>query len=499
MKKNLEFSNDNKFIAIFSFLIFVIVLFYIFSYSNDEMTVLFLLGFSSALIVLFTICVLLAIKITKIEKLLFIYIMILGVIFSFLVPPFRVTDESVHYIRIFSIIEGNFSSQQEEEVSESLNQFLELIGDFSTEFLVNDYKNDPNKIIESKDIEINEGKMIFVENAASSYSPFNYMPQIVALLICKICNTSILFSIYLGRIFACLFYSVCICYSIKIIPCKKTPLAVFALNPMLIHQVAGYSSEAVNMSLIYLILALVVSCKYSKAEKISRKRIILLAVVMLLFGFAKPPYFLFSLLVLLIPKEKFCKHSTKYILVMLPVISFLLWQLMSNSIKEIITNSEVYSITYIIQNPIQSAFLVFYNMIIRFTDMIHQGLVGVFGGGHEMPKFFVIIPVYMLIVIILENRDKYLLNIKEILWIIFLIISVIGSILLVSMFWTNKNQIIFDGLQGRYFLPIIPSFIFLINIKNQNEYHNFETKATLIQMMISIPMFISIYESYYLR
>lgn len=497
-------SESNKYILFFSFCVLLMIFYYCGIHIYDKSSIFKLLIVFVLLIAVFTLSISVAYGRNKmLEKAVLSFVIILGIFYAFIVPPLRVTDEQTHYARVYSITEGNIIAPSNgDTVTSELNTFISEVGDFTNEFTIQNYKNSVSTILNSRDIKISDYLVVYGKNA-SSYSIINYIPHIGALLICKAFHTSVLFSIYLGRIFSVLFFAFSVYISLKLLPCMKITMSIFILNPMLLHQVAGYSSESVNIALVILTLSLILNIK-NQNGKISNKNFYILLALLLMLGFAKPPYLLISFMILIIPKNKWNDHGWLKIglLLITPILAMALWQGLSGGVTNVTQRDNNYSLSYILQNPLNSTYLIAYNLLRRFNDIIYMGLIGIFGGALGIPNFFVIIPLYLLIIALIENnemseRSNYKINIVLIITIGILI----GAVLLVMMLWTEKGTIIFSGLQGRYFLPVFPLALYFINLnkKISNEYKNFSTRAILLQVTFTLIVSISVIEGYYLR
>ena len=111
---------------------------------------------------------------------------------------------------------------------------------------------------------------------------------------------------YLGPTGTLIGYLLLVAAAVWRMPVQKWTLVLVALMPMSIFLAASLSADAVSIGLSLLAIAMILRLALGQ-ELVSRRSLSWLAVVLLLLALAKPGYVLISLLVFLIPKERFSR------------------------------------------------------------------------------------------------------------------------------------------------------------------------------------------------
>ena len=207
-------------------------------------------------------------------------------------------------------------------------------------------------------------------------------------------------------------------------------------------------------------------------------------------------------LAIIIPKEKFKSKKNKIfyltIIIGIGVICNLIW-LGFGSMALLSTNTNTYAgteqngtvikVMSILSNPIMYLQKLFYTIGVKGN----QYFLSLFGGQLEWAETIrmdfipYIICGISIITAISEHDLKDKLNKYQKIIILFIIL-VITILIFTSLFiqWSENNLNYIDGVQGRYFLPILPLVLILINgIKVNSKYTTLDiTKLICISSII---------------
>ena len=342
-----------------------------------------------------------------------------------------------------------------------------------------------------------------------------FVPQAIGLTIGRLLSFNMLRTFYLGRLTNLIFYICCVYIAVRHTPNHKILLGTLATLPIYMQQAASFSYDSfVNgLSLV------TVSCFLNllhKEETISFRDIIFVTVVSILLSPAKAIYSFFFLLFWFIPKEKYGGMKKK-LLYMLMICSPAIYQIVNvfvpyipriyKNIVEALNTARVqtgvsyaaapspfsyieniktpfkepgedtFTIGELIRNP-QQTFMLFYRTV-RYG--IKNWFYGAFG--RSLSGETLILPTYLVhallgtVIVIALRQEKY----TESLWIKIVFIGmcvVIGLSIMVGMLltWTETQQeivedyggMIIQGIQGRYFAPLLP-FVFPV-LNNKKVY-----------------------------
>ena len=399
----------------------------------------------------------------KIEKIFLISTLVIGIGYIILLPPMMVPDETRHYFRSYEISKGFIMLQYNNNGNRGNYLPIELrdIGK-----PISSYSEIKNKF----NIKINDNgeKVLFTPPA---YSPFSYFPQSIGMLLARLINIQSYGEIYIAKLFALLFFVISIYFSIKHIPVKKITLYFICFFPMVLHQVASLSADSVLITSSFAFLSYVLYLKYSKESIISIKESIILFLLFLLVAMSKSFYVFLFLTVFSIPKEKFKynKYLVIFIILFTIGIIYLLWSI---NISKAISNIKNINLNknYILTNPI--GYLgIFINTIIIKTNFYISSLIGRYLVWLNLTisnfAYYSILILFLLL-IITDYDEKIKVDLKI---ISFIIIGIIYTLVLTALYlaWTPIDFNYIEGVQGRYFLPIV-FLVFLILNFNYLKY-----------------------------
>lgn len=240
--------------------------------------------------------------------------------------------------------------------------------------------------------------------------------------------------------------------------------------PMTINQAASLSADALTNGALFLFFAYLMYLIFDPNIKfISRKQFISLLIITCIVAASKNAYFLICLLVFLLPKEKTASFKQYITYVATIVASSLLvllsWGLILKSIKVTFPIDPMMQLSTALHHP----FDYIHKLVNTFIDFdyLYVQFVGVFGWGETSVHYFsAIIYLCMLVtsvIIEMKNSDNNLLHIKK--GFILFAVSLLTVIIIAStlyLTWTQGEDNVIYGLQGRYFIPI--SIIFLYSI-----------------------------------
>lgn len=190
---------------------------------------------------------------------------------------------------------------------------------------------------------------------------------------------------YLGKLFAMLFFSACIFFSIKLIPWGKMVIMSIALLPMTMELATSYSYDCLlnGLCILFISYALFLICK---KNKVTWKDLVFLGVIICVISPCKMFYFLIAGMLFLIPKEKYTSKkaywlvNTGMLVLGLAVLVIIRFQFfidhMGEEVQSAIDSANVtYSISSILSD-IPHSINVFFNTIIGNSEFYFDSLWG---------------------------------------------------------------------------------------------------------------------------
>ncbi len=349
------------------------------------------------------------------------------------------------------------------------------------------------------------------------YSPIPHIPQAIGIFIGRMLNLPVIAVFYLGRLFNLLICTVLLFFAIKNIPVYKWLLVLLVLMPMTIYLLASMSGDAITISLAFLYISLIFKLTFDKKSNISKHEYFALLLIGIMLTLAKNAYFPITMLCLIIPVKNFgllknyiVKNSTLLLSVgVVVIINGLISQHFFNKIDL----EEIYrtyptmphfnpdkQLNFVLSNP-----LFFLSMLIHsywfFKLYLIESLVGAFGWDfYRLPLIHIYMYVATLFAFaVLESKKEIKIGWRQ---KTLLLVSLIGCIVVFSlmmyMIWADVGANQLTNLQGRYFIPMIPLFWFLLYNRKVFVKNSILRTSTVVVLFFSmISTVVTLIERYY--
>lgn len=422
-----------------------------------------------------------------IEKIFLISSIVIGIMFMILMPPMTVPDERAHYdtayrwsnVFMFKGIENKDGTMQ------IRNEDLKIYN-FDKPY-DNQYRYTyPCKYYLYEAFENfnanSSGNEISSINAQHYDGGYVYWISALGIALGRLMKLNYLQVFYLARLFNSVFYVFTVYWSIKIIPFGKKLIYALAMLPMALSLATGVSYDGIINAFAFMFIAYVLHIAYDE-EKVKYGDIIILSTIsMLLFSSKSGVYSPMLLMLLIIPIKRF-ENTKEYIRKIggISLISILFYCIINlNRIVKILgadrtaianrVNFETYPVSFIFTN-----FGEFFAMICRTIDtkleFYVNNVIGNMLGYFETNNTIITMPIvysFMIIILLttLKNKDEKQYITKRSKAICLISSSASIGCVVIALFAiatvTGLNWIY--GIQGRYFLPIIP--MILICLRN---------------------------------
>lgn len=221
--------------------------------------------------------------------------LILGTLYSLINPPFTVNDERHHFPRLHELSEGILISRAED------GQQYNLVPR-AYEIMFKRYgpvSRSPDARIKlrrlGRDFIDRHGfdRQVQVSSRASDYTPIAYLPQFPAMYLSRWLHLPTLPSAYLIRLSSVLACSLIAACAVALAGPLRWAFFALGLMPMFVTQMAGVSGDGMTNALALLFFALL--AKGTFAAPLPRKELALLLALSALLVCCKPPYALLAL------------------------------------------------------------------------------------------------------------------------------------------------------------------------------------------------------------
>ena len=488
------FQHNHKLLTLFTILTFLNIFFLCLNFQTNNLTfgktfIFIIIGSILLEILLCAIILIAKKKKWKIEKLFLILSLIIGVFYVFAIPIGRAPDEAAHFFRIYEITTGHFTSDVTEDGKYGGSTQASNI-DFVNNFATDNVKY--IDILNNLSIYPDNSEQIFIKTSASSYHPIDYFPHLLGMGLGEFLHLPILVSAYIAKLFNLIICILILYFSIKYIPFLKEFIFFIAFLHITMQGMSSLSADGFIIAIAIAFISFILYSTYTMQHHFAKKHYLLIFSLCLVLSLSKIVYAFLCLLIFAIPKKRFNGQKQKTITILIIggicAASLLVWLFISASIQAPVdpTNREV-----LLSNPLKYLAI----LIRSVSSNFYLYLNGTLGGYLEwfnvvLSPLYIIPSLIIFILLCKKARDHILITptIKILAICIFIIIStLIFSIMFTQ--WTKPGETIIDGVQGRYFIPLL-LLIPLALMKNQQHdrlsFPKFSNKNTTIAK--TIPM-----------
>ncbi len=379
-------------------------------------------------------------KIVLPEILFLIIGFIFGTAIMFVTPANLVPDEVAHTIRACEISEGHFYNN----VPYSDNNCYKKLRDAH--------------ILPKVNIEQFQG--------ASGYSPVNYIASGLGLKIFSVVkNPQVMY--YAGRFFNFLLWLGLIFLAIHITPVFKWQFLFCSLLPMNIYEGMSYSADSLSNAFSFLFFAYMFSLIFAGSD-CKKQKIGLLYILSAVGAFCKGviyPIFLF-----VFAKFKNIKNRI-FITFTTLIFSFILYYIWQSLNFVAIADTSAYEAHkhILLHSPITFWGIFIKTLLVNASGYI-RGTIGVFGWGNiELPLIAYIVGVIIFMASFIALPTPKITKVFRGYAALILAIFIIAIHALIFCTWTpiGAEQIL--GMQGRYFVQILPLSFILFSCQSKSE------------------------------
>ena len=304
------------------------------------------------------------------------------------------------------------------------------------------------------------------ENTAGIVPDMIYIPSALGISLGRIMGLSTLLTYFLGRMFNLIIYIIISTLAIKIIPYKKNAAAMVMLLPISVQQAASISYDAIINSVLLFYVAYALMIVDRDKVKISDIVILLLVSVFIVItkgGVYSPLCLTLLLLPYGLKKKKLGKKSIIAVVVALALVAILIiaeYPVFRNLLIDGTSRgkSELYTLKDIMNDPFNIVVLYWRTIISKGTTLL-EGLLGGRLSWLDVRASWLFLVIIAILMILFSNIEyekmPYRKNVSVFLGVIVLLVCILIFASMIVGFTVLESETI-QGLQGRYFLPILP-------------------------------------------
>ena len=443
----------------------------------------------------------------KVENLFLMIVPFTCIFFLITMPTFKNHDEYYHWLKAYEVSEGYLMTPNKDGVQGSL--MPESVANVCpTDWTTMTYADVKEKLKHPLE---KEKQAILNPETAAVYSFAQYVPQAVGIFLSRLVTDNTYLITYAGRIMNMIVSILLLYFAIKIMPFGKKLLLIPAMIPIAVEGFTSLSPDAMTISMSFLYIAYILYLAFGNKEKIGIKEKIILLVMSVIIALCKIVYIPLVGLLLIIPKEKFKTETNKNkilnicIIAVISVVINLIWLgIASRYLANFREGDSKVQVLLALKNPIQYIQTVLYTMNLNGSNYLMQ-LFGSDLGWGELVKLYAVVPysilaIYLFIAVTDEEiKNKF--KTYQLVWIALVVLAVV-ALVFTSLYvqWTTGGKESISGVQGRYFLPILPLVMLLLGsmIKVQTSYrkeniNKFLAISTLVLQIYTISQIIVVH------
>ena len=309
------------------------------------------------------------------------------------------------------------------------------------------------------------------------YSPVPYLPQALAIKLATLFTSRPYYLSIAARLGGALFSMILCIAALWLIPYGAKVLFVIMMIPVTLQELCSVSADSMTLSLAFFLFAFILRCREQNRVRSRDIAIILIATVAL--SLCKIVYVVCAALVFLLPKESFSNRRAKlFTWAGIPVLCLVL-----NAIWLVIARRYLMEFTPGVDTPAQIQFVLthiptFFLITVRtFLNNAQDYVLQTFGflmGSFNITNSELVGVMYVILLFTVaagEREASKSPSAREntILMLLFLLCTALICCSLYVQWTALKNDMI-EGIQGRYFLPVLAYPIFAaMNIRREKD------------------------------
>ncbi len=387
--------------------------------------------------------------------------LVIGLLYTAAVPAFRGADEELHFYRAYEISCGHLISENRDGIGgrELPVSLLEAKPEVMKEF------NFP-KLAEKWKIPLQPNEKTFIAyNTSALYAPVQYLPQAAGIFIGRLFRCPPISLVYWGRVGNLLFWIFACYYALKWL--RGAPLVyLIALLPSMLHNASVLSADAVTMGYVLLLVALILHLLCFE-RAVTRKDAVLLSILAFAVSLCKIVYMPFCFLLLMLPKRLFRDRKQRLMtlwgIIIACIGANLIWLSFSwgflNEVNQGVNASE--QLKLICANPFHYLRVLCRTLATDFNFYL-QTIAGANFCLYDVPIYMWITDCYLVLLGCLAVFHNPLEVPSENRWLPVCIAVSVFLLINTSLYlqWNPVGADYIDGIQGRYFIPLLPLLFF---------------------------------------
>ncbi|MGH3631237.1 MAG: DUF2142 domain-containing protein [Sciscionella sp.] len=407
--------------------------------------------------------------------------LLFGLIFVFITPPLWGFDESAHFGRVYQIDHGQILPKRIPDTRGiAYGGEVPINANALVNYATADYHKPPRppaprvtnpgeyQRLQSQPLASPLVDQWFTNTAA--YSPVPYVPAVVGLRIAEISHGSVGFAVRSMRICSLLAYTLIVWLALRALREHRFKWVVFAaaLLPLAVFQAATITADTMTNALAILFSALFVKATFLR-DSLSRGQTALLFAAAVLLPVTKPAYLILALLLPVVPSAQLAIRRGSRIVqgcvTVLSVAAFGVWTFLSAGTSSgmglmrpkpqwhsVVASEQLHYVLTHIPHFLRICLQTILYQGNRYFDQFF----GELGFSYiKIPAIAVICCIVAGIIAFGMCGRPHASHPRLIVVIAALVLSIVGIFGALYLEFSPVGYYFIDGVQGRYFLPLI--------------------------------------------
>lgn len=423
------------------------------------------------------------VKRIRMENLLFITLLFLGLVYNVMLTPQMVPDEEKH-------MDMAYRHSNTLLGYEGLGDEVCLMraDDAELEFTASPSFGNYRKIYYGLFSGVEDSSLVEAEIASNiEGSILLYLPAVLGMSAARLLGWGTVPMLLLARYLNLLAFALLARAGMKRLPFGQMTLFLLAVLPVNVQQCTSFSHDAMVHGILFYYSCLCLQAVFDEDWEASGQEIVLMELAALFLVYCKSGSYLpLCFLPVLIPAAGYAGKREKYLttgaLLGIPILAFIMkhMQMVTGIVNTTAATSVVstgdgaeyltgYTMGYFLKEPLEFIYMMA-NTLFDKTGFYLESLIGYQLGWVEIEtSMLVVLLFWFLLFLSVCDMQGETIRIRRFqrFWMILLCLGCAGLILLGMLFqWTPVGHVSIEGVQGRYFLPFMP--VLLAACRNQS-------------------------------
>lgn len=402
-----------------------------------------------------------------VEKVFAIIAVTIGLVYLLVITPLSPPDELTRYYSSYRL--SNYLLFQWENAEKGNAVHFDYSGLTEHQNVASGYR----RIVGDIGKKAKDGEQVDIGGKIFSYDLIELLPQVVGISLARLANLNLIGLFLSGRACNLFFYSLCIYFAVKRTPRFKFLFGLIGIMPMALHQAASLSYDGFINGISLILIASLLKAIYEDGP-LSKCDYSWIVISGMLLVPAKLVYTAILLLVLLIPKERFngTKARLKKIVCLFVCCAVMLVVFQLSSIISIfslepftllgpdaVSGGNNYTISYIFEHPLSTA-KIFKNSFVGSAKVWFFQSIGMTFSGMTLglPMWIMLLFCGLAVLASFSYENSQFVISGKYRAAFLAVAGVVTILIMLAEFlgWTDNTSPVIEGIQGRYFTPILP-------------------------------------------